>query len=91
MAMLATNLGYIRHEMFGLFIRWIFPIAAGDEVEMALDRNILVAQAYWLDRVVMRIEDQSRFVYLPGGTTRQLRRLLQIDFGFDFLKIGAAL
>jgi len=58
---------------------------------MYLDREMLGTQAYWLDRAVMQLEDAGWYVDVPGGSPRQLRRLLQIYYGLDFLlQVGTA-
>lgn len=92
MASVATNLGYIRFELFEFFIKRIFPIASDDEVAMDLDREMLVTQAYWLGRMATRLDDVGLYVDVPSGPTRQLRQLLQIDYGFDlFYGLGPRL
>lgn len=83
MAALATNLGYIKLELFDFFIKWIFPIATDDEVAMDLDRDVLCDQTYWLDQAVMRLEDAGLYSDDPNGPTRQLRQMLQVNYGFD--------
>ncbi len=79
MAAVATNLGYIKLELFDFFIKWIFPIATDDEVAMDLDRDVLGGQAYWLGRIVMQLEDAGLHIDAPNGPTRQLRQMLQIN------------
>lgn len=83
MAAVATNLGYIKLELFDFFIKWIFPIATDNEVAMDLDRDVLCTQTYWLDRIVMQLEDADLYIDTPNGPTRQLRQMLQINYGFD--------
>ncbi|WP_313413539.1 hypothetical protein [Stenotrophomonas sp.] len=85
MAVVGTRLRWIAPELFEFFIRQIFPLAAGDEVTLQLDRNVLGAQSQWLNRTILEMEDAGWCGYIPGGTTRQLRRLLSVDYGFDLL------
>ncbi len=92
MAAAATNLGYIRLELFEFFIRRIFPIASDDEVAMDLEREMLAIQTDWLVRVVMQLEDAGLYVDTPNGPTRQLRNLIHINYGFDlFYGLGPRL
>lgn len=83
MAAVAANLGYIKLELFDFFIKWISPIATDDEVAMDLDRDVLRIQTYWLDRIVTQLEDARLYVDTLGGPTRQLRQMLQINYGLD--------
>ena len=92
MTVVATKLGSIRLELFEFFIRRIFPIAIDDEVAMDLDREVLAVQSYWLDQVVMQLEDAGLYIDPPNGPTRQLRKMLQINYGFDlFYGLGPRL
>ncbi|MBD9368397.1 hypothetical protein IB242_06830 [Xanthomonas sp. XNM01] len=92
MAAIATKLRHINLELFDFFIRWIFPIAADDEVAMDLDRDVLLTQSYWLDRIVMQLEDAGLYRDAPGGPTRHLRQILQVNYGFDlFYGLGPRL
>lgn len=85
MAVIGTDLRGIGPELFEFFIRCIFPMAADKEIALDLDHQVLHAQADWLNHAVMQLEDAGWTGYVPGGSTRQLRRLLQVNFGFDLL------
>lgn len=82
---MGTPLWGIAPELFEFFIRKIFPMAADQEVAFDLDRRVLRAQAHWLDRTVMQLENAGWMGYTPGGPTRQLRHLLSVNYGFDLL------
>ncbi|MCD9006306.1 hypothetical protein LDO31_08670 [Luteimonas sp. XNQY3] len=85
MATVGSPLKFISLELFEFFIRDIFPMTAGKEFAMDLDRNMLNAQAGWLRRTAMQLHAAGRRGFSLVGNTRQLRRLLQLDFGFDLL------
>ena len=85
MAAVASPLKLISIELFEFFIRYIFPMAAGEEFEMDLDRNMLQSQSEWLRRTALNLHMRGRPGFSLVGNTRQLRRLLQLDFGFDLL------
>lgn len=85
MAAVASSLKFISLELFEFFIRYIFPMAAEKDFEMDLDRDMLLAQSGWLSRTALQLHEGGRPGFLLGGDTRQLRRLLQFDFGFDLL------
>lgn len=85
MAAVGTHLRGIAPELFEFFIRRIFPMAAGKEVTLDLDRNVLSAQCGWLHGTILAMEDAGWCGYNPGGATRQLRKLLSVDYGFDLL------
>lgn len=85
MAAVASPLKFISVELFEFFIRYIFPMAAGEEFEMDLDRNMLQSQSEWLRRTALNLHMRGRPGFSLVGNTRQLRRLLQLDFGFDLL------
>lgn len=85
MAVVGTRLRGITLELFEFFIRHIFPMASDTEIALDLDCHVLRAQAHWLDQVIMQLEDAGWTGYRPGGPTRELRRLLQVNYGFDLL------
>ncbi|MGQ5353191.1 hypothetical protein ACULML_00355, partial [Xanthomonas arboricola pv. corylina] len=79
----------IAEELFAYFICFIFPLADDKELAFDLHPKIMQRQAFCFSRVVLQLEDAGWDGYLPGGHTRQLRRLLTIDFGFDlFFGLG---
>ncbi|CAD0298702.1 hypothetical protein [Xanthomonas hortorum] len=79
----------IAEELFAYFICFIFPLAEDKELAFDLHPRIMQRQAFCFSRVVLQLEDAGWDGYLPGGHTRQLRRLLTIDFGFDlFFGLG---
>jgi len=79
----------IAEELFAYFICFIFPLAEDKEIAFNLHPRIMEIQAFCFGRVVLQMEDVGWDGYLPGGHTRQLRRLLTIDYGFDlFFGLG---
>lgn len=85
MAAVASPLQLISAELFEFFIRFVFPMAAEEEYEMDLDRKMLEAQSGWLRRTASDLHASGRPGFSLVGSTRQLRRLTQFDFGFDLL------
>lgn len=85
MAAVGSPLEFISQELFEYFIRIIFPMATEKEFMMDLDRDMLCKQAKWLVRTVKQMHASGRPEFTLNGNTRQLRRLLQLDFGFDLL------
>ncbi|MGH8055329.1 MAG: hypothetical protein ACREP4_15570 [Stenotrophomonas sp.] len=85
MAAVGSPLKFISLELLEYFIRIIFPMAAEKEFMMDLDRDMLCKQAKWLMRTVEQMHAAGRPGFTLNGNTGQLRRLLQLDFGFDLL------
>lgn len=85
MAVITTRLRGVALELFEFFIRSIFPMAVDKEIALDLDCHVFRAQAHWLDRVILQLEDAGWTEYRPGGPTRELRRLLSVNYGFDLL------
>lgn len=85
MATVGSPLKFISIELFEYFLRIIFPMAAGKEFVMDIDRNMQCMQAKWLARTAMQLHALGRPGFTLNGNTGQLRRLLQPDFGFDLL------
>lgn len=87
MAAVVTGLRGIAPELFEYLIRYVFPLASDTFIAFDLDREILNAQADWLRSTIVHMEDNGWTGYVPGGPTRELRRLLSVDYGFD-LRFG---
>lgn len=85
MAVVATRLSGVALELFEFFICHIFPMAADKEIALDLDCHVLRAQARWLGQVVLQLEDAGWTGYRPGGPTRELRKVLSVNYGFDLL------
>ncbi|OBU48949.1 hypothetical protein, partial [Stenotrophomonas maltophilia] len=85
MAVVTTRLRGVTLELFEFFIRSIFPMAADKEIALDLDCHVFRAQAHWLDRVILQLEDAGWTEYRPGAPTRELRKLLSVNYGFDLL------
>ncbi|MDH1175424.1 hypothetical protein [Stenotrophomonas maltophilia] len=85
MAVVATRLSGVALELFEFFIRHIFPMAADKEIALDLNCHVFRAQAHWLDRVILQLEDAGWIGYRPGGPTRELRKVLSVNYGFDLL------
>lgn len=87
MAATVTGLRAIAPELFEYLIRYVFPMASDTFVEFELDRGVLNAQADWLRSTILHMKANGWTGYVPGGPTRELRRLLSVDYGFD-LRFG---
>ncbi|HGM6799115.1 TPA: hypothetical protein ACKQCK_000099 [Stenotrophomonas maltophilia] len=87
MAAVVTGLRGIAPELFEYLIRYVFPMASDTFIEFDLNREVLNAQADWLRSTILQMEDNGWTGYVPGGPTRELRRLLSVDYGFD-LRFG---
>lgn len=85
MATVGSPLKFISIELFEYFIRIIFPMAAEKEFMMDVDRDMLCTQAEWLVWIAMQLHAAGCPGFTLNGSTRQLRRLLQFDLGFDLL------
>lgn len=83
MAVVATRLSGVSLELFEFFIRHNFPMAADKEIALDLDCHVLRAQACWLGQVVLQLEDAGWTGYRPSGRTRELRKVLSVNYGFD--------
>lgn len=85
MAAVGSPLKFIAIELFEFFIRNIFPMAEDRAFAMDLDKGVLHEQAVWLRRTALQQHAAGKPGFSLVGNTRQLRRLLEFDFGFDLM------
>ncbi|SNT83516.1 hypothetical protein [Stenotrophomonas sp. CC120222-04] len=85
MATIGSPLRFISVELFEYFIRIIFPMAAEKEFMMDVDQDMLCTQVKWLTQTAAQLHSDGRPGFTLNGSTGQLRRLFQPDFGFDLM------
>lgn len=85
MAAVGSPLKFIAIELFEFFVRNIFPMAEERAFAMDLDTGVLHEQAVWLRRTALQQHAAGKPGFSLVGNTRQLRRLLEFDFGFDLM------
>ena len=73
----------VRAELFEFFIRRVFPIASGKEIAFDVTASELSELTFQLQNMILRLEDQGRIDLVTAGSTRDVRKILRGQFGFD--------
>jgi hypothetical protein len=73
----------IRFELIGYFIQYVFPLAASDDIALDVRIEEFCELAYRLNITILQLEDAELIGLVNGGSTRDWRKILHGQFGFD--------